>query len=786
MLPGALFSLALACWLLLGQRLPAPGDLLLPAVAAALVAAWWGGARVLAQVLLSGLVLWRVAGAAAMALEDRWPEQLTGTEVTVEGSVCEFARTRDGAVRFVLETHGAPQLPRVPARVLVTWYDHAGQPAPGQAWRLRLRLRPPRGLVNPAGFDFERWLYAERVGATAWVRETPDNRRLDDTLATCALGGLRATLAGRITAALPGRAAAPYVLGLTVGAYQALPDSEWESLRRTGTVHLVSISGFHLTLVAVPVALFGLLAARLLLAAGFGVRPRAWAAWSGALGGTGYGLLAGFSVPTARSVVMLVVLAGLVSLHRAPGPAGLLGTVLVGLLFLDPLAPLVPGFWLSFAGVMVLVFAVQRWLQAATDIRGSGPGRVAALGWRALRSLLVTQILISIALAPLLVAFFGQLPLAGSLANLVAVPAFSFVLVPLSLLGAAVAAISPQGAVPVLALAADCVDLWREFVAWCADLPAAVWPLPAPSPAALALALAGVITCLWPAPWPGRLFGLLCLGMLLGNGSPRLPPGGVRITVIDVGQGLAVLLETARHTMLYDAGPAYRGSDAGSRAVLPVLQARGIRRLDLLLVSHADADHRGGAASVLAAHPEALVLGSPVAGRPAHPCASGTEWRWDGVRFALLHPPGNMGSEVADNDTSCVLLVEAAGASALLPGDISARVEADLAGQRAIRPVDLLVAPHHGSRTSSSEGLVRAAVPRYVVFSTGFANRWRFPAATVVQRWQEQGACLLNTAHEGAVTFTALPGQVLRLQRRERAAAPGIWLARSPLPPGCD
>lgn len=785
MLPVALVSLVLTCGLLLARQLPSPTGLALLVAVTVVLGVWFGGVRGLVCALLLAIVLWRVVAVAAATREGRWPEGLTGTDLTVEGSVCEFARTQDGATRFVLETHAAQSPAPLPPRVLVTWYGQAAAPAPGQTWRLRLRLRPPRGLANPAGFDFERWLFAQRVGATAWVKEDPANEHLADRPAPCMLGSLRAVLAERIAAALPGQAAASYVLGLTVGAYQALPESEWENLRRTGTVHLVSISGFHLALVAAPGALIGLWMARWLLAVGIGVRPRVWAAWWGALAGTAYGMLAGFTVPTARSVLMLVVVAGLASLRRFPGPAWLLGAVLVGLLLLDPLAPLVPGFWLSFAGVMVLVFAVERWLREVRDVQAMGLWRLAGLGWRGLRSLLVSQLLITIALAPLLVLFFNQLPVVGTLANLVAVPAFSLVLVPLSLLGAAVVAISPAAAVPILALAADCADWWRQFIAWCADLPVATWSFAAPEPAGVALALAGVVACLWPSPWPGRTLGVLCLGALLGSSSPRVPDGGLRVTVMDVGQGLSVLLETANHAMLYDAGPAYRGSDAGRRVVVPVLQGTGIRRLDLLMISHADADHRGGAGSVLDTHAEALVLGSPPEGRPGQPCVAGMAWSWDGVGFSLLHPPGEPGLAVADNDTSCVLLVQTAGASVLLPGDIGARVEEELVSKGAIAPVDLVVAAHHGSRTSSSERLVRATAPRYVVFSTGFANRWHFPAVTVVGRWRGEGACLLDTARDGAVEFIAVPGQALQPNRRQRAAAPGIWLARSALPPDC-
>ncbi len=737
-------------------------------LAGAALAGWWSGARALALTFLAGLPVVAAVASVAGLLQDRWPDSPAGVDTVVAGSVCQFPREQPGSWRFVLTTDAESRGRGVPAEVLVNWYDSSTQPAvapePGQQWRLSLRLRPPRGLSNPGGFDYERWLFSQHIGATGWVRESAVNARLSGRTSTCPAAGWRAAIARRIATALDGREAAPYVLGLAIGAYQALPEAEWDKLRRTGTIHLISISGFHIALVAGPAALLGLGLARLLLAAGYRCRPRVLAALTALLAANLYGALAGFSVPTARSLVAISVVAVMATWRRTLTGPDLFASVVLGVLLVEPLAPLVPGFWLSFAGVVVLT-AVSLALRTGN----TKPGPV--------RLLLVTQAGMTVGLAPLMVLFFGQIPLSGMLANLVAVPAFTLVLLPVTLIGTATALLAPGVGAAVLGVAADCFDVWRSFLDWCANLPLAIWYLPEPSPAAMLLAGVGVVSALWSPPWPGRWLSLGLLTALMAPASGPVPTGGLRLTVLDVGQGLAVLVQTARHTLLYDSGPAFRNSDAGERVVVPTLQAMDVRRLDTLMISHSDADHRGGAASVLERYPAGRLLGAGLANQPAIPCRAGSRWRWDGFVFEILHPA--VGAELPDDNAgSCVLRISGAGVRLLLPGDIEAPVEHVLVSHPDFGAVDLVVAPHHGSRTSSSAAFVQATRPRFVVFSTGFRNRWHFPATDVVERWRQSGACVLDTGNDGALQFEVQPGSAFRLVRRQRAFAPGVWLAR--------
>ena len=735
---------------------------------AAVVAGWCLGRRGLVLSIVAGLPVAAAVATSARVLGDRWPDVGARDDIDVVGGVCEFPREQPGSWRFVLDTDDESRARGAPARVLVSWYDSGTRPArapqPGQRWRLGLRLRAPRGLSNPGGFDYERWLFAQGIGATAWVRESAVNRPLPGTALNCPAAGWRATTARKITGVLAGRDAAPWVLGLAIGAYQALPESDWDKLRRTGTIHLISISGFHIALVAGPAALLGLLVARALLAAGRRCRPRVIAAWTAVLTACLYAALAGFSVPTMRSVIAVVLVALLAACRRALTAPELLASVVMAVLLVEPLGLLVPGFWLSFAGVAVLV-VVSSGLR--TDRSRPGP----------MRMLVLTQLGMTVGLAPLLILFFGQLPLSGALANFVAVPAFSIVLLPLTLLATAILTVAPAAGALLLAVAADCFDLWRDFLGWCSDLPLAVWYLPQPTPFAILLAGIGTLLALWPPPWPARWLGLAMYLGLSSAGSGTVPVGSLRLTVLDVGQGLAVLVQTAAHTLLYDTGPLFRNSDAGQRVVVPALQALGVRRLDTLMISHSDADHRGGALSVLARYPAFRIIGAAVDDRPSLPCRAGTGWYWDGFNFEILHPRADL-TALADNDGSCVLRISGAGVRLLLPGDIEAPAENELVGSPTFTAADLVVAPHHGSRTSSTAAFVGATRPRYVVFSAGFRNRWHFPVPDVVDRWRRSGACGLSTADEGALQFDLTPDSGLRLVRRQRKSAFGLWLMR--------
>lgn len=769
----ALVALATA-WCL--QQFDAQPLLALPAVAwlgCAIVAWCLGGGRAGVVVLVAG---WTLACAGWLA-EARLAAPLAGRDLLVRGVVCDFPRGDAAALRFLLQVDADPPVPALPRQLHLSWYDDAAAIQPGERWQLLVRLRPPRGLRNPGGFDFEQWLYARGIGASGYVRPSSLGRRLTTDDVACPVGTPRGQLARRIESALGRHPAAGYVLGVTVGATHRLADADWDLLRRTGTTHLLAISGLNIAMVAAPFLLAGPLLSRAVPA--FAGRPHAGLPLA-MLVAAGYSALSGFAVSTVRSLVMIAI-AGALTLRRlrVEGP-DLLGAAALVVLVLDPAAVLSASFWLSFGAVACLFVAVRPRPRAGARASGRGAWLAAtAVG------LLRAQLVLGIGLLPLLVAWFGQASLVAPLANLVAVPAFSLGVMPLALAGAALVVPAPGAGGVLLRLAADLVGALLEFLRVAGGLPHAVWQAAAVDALGVALACAAALGLCWWRPLPLRsLAATLLLPTIFGSATPR---PSLRVTVLDVGQGQSVLVQTARHALLYDAGPAFRLRDAGESLVVPVLRRAGIRRLDRVILSHADQDHAGGAGAVLAAYP-ATVLSAPyplpLAAASFSACRAGQAWTWDGVRFAIVSPALTPGKG-AGNDDSCVLQVTGASAVILLPGDIGARRETELARRGLLAAADLVVAPHHGSRSSSSAALVLATRPRFVAFSAGHRNRWGFPAREVRARWAASGACLVETASGGALVFEEHPAGQLRLVRQERIDGAHLWTADARGAPAC-
>lgn len=681
--------------------------------------------------------------AAQLALGDRLDASLEGRDLLVEGLVAEIPQVAPGRQRLLLEVEQASA--PAPRRLQLSWYDTEVRPGAGERWRLAVRLRRPRGSVNPGAFDAERWWLSRRIGATGYVRESGRNARLAVAPARSLLA-LRARLAGEIRARLGDRPGAAIVLALGLGIRDGISPGQWRVLRRTGTAHLMAISGLHVGMAA------GL---GWLLAGGWPRRPggpgRRQRGTVAALAlASAYAALAGFSLPTRRALVMLAAGLGSRLLGREAGALRPLCAALVTVLVADPLVPLSPGFWLSFLAVAALLATV-----------GARP--LPPPGWR---TAVAAQPAVWLALlVPGLTVFGGLAPVAP-LVNLVAIPLFGIAVVPAVLLGLALLVTWPAAGGWLLGLVATTLErLWPALEA-AATVPGAWLSWPGLPTVALVVLALGATLGLAPAGLPGRWLAPALLAAGLAWRAPAPPPGSVRLAVLDVGQGLSVAVETRRHVLVFDAGPAWRGGgDAGERIVAPYLRWRGHGRVDALVISHGDNDHRGGAAGVAAAlevgrivaGPDALAGGLP-AGPPVVACADGQAWTWDGVRFAFLHPPAAGG--FGGNDSSCVLAVETAAGRVLLTGDIEA------AGERALLGRDLaaalVIAPHHGSDTSSRPGLVRATRPRWVVFPAARGNRWGFPTEAVRSRWQAAGAATLTTGEAGAVILELGPGRQAR------------------------
>lgn len=676
---------------------------------------------------------------AQWALDDRLTSALDGQTRWLEGRVVGLPQQTSSGMRFELADSRSRNA-RLPRRIRVSWH---GGPAvhSGERWRLAVTLKRPSGLLNVHGFDHEAWLLAQRIGATGTVK---DGERL-----TPARNAWRDALRQRLMAVdAQGREAG--LAALVLGDGSGLADEDWQVLQDTGTVHLLVISGQHVGLLA------GLIYGLIALLARYGCWPATWPwlPWACGLAfvaALGYGLLAGFGVPVQRACVMV----GLVLLWRLRfrhlGAWWPLLLALNGVLVLEPLASLQPGFWLSFGAVAVLILAFGGRL---------GP-------WSLWQAWTRPQWLIAIGLFPLLLILGLPISLSAPLANLIAVPWISLVVLPLALLGTFLLAVPLVGEV-VLWLAGGALDLLFQGLALLAGY------LPAWIPAEVSLgywlvSLAGAVIVLLPGGVPFRLLGWPML--LLAVFPPRepVPHGRAEVLQLDVGQGQAIVLRTRHHTLLYDAGPRSRATDLGARVVLPSLKKLGIASLDLMLISHADADHAGGAAAVVRGLPVKRVVGGETDGLPGflgtQPCLSGERWEWDGVSFELWQWPG----AVDGNPKSCVLQVQANGERLLLTGDIDRAAERALLDSPLAQRTDWLQVPHHGSRSSSSRPFVQQLAPTSVLISRGRGNAFGHPHAQVMERYRALGSRVYDSAEHGAVRLQLgafQPAQVARAQRR--------------------
>ncbi|MDO9346384.1 MAG: DNA internalization-related competence protein ComEC/Rec2 [Pseudomonas sp.] len=683
---------------------------------------------------------------AQWALDDRLRPALDGQTRWVEGWVTGLPQQTGEGVRFVL-TDSRSRNARLPTRIRVSW---RGGPSvrSGERWRLAVTLKRPAGLLNFHGFDQEAWLLAQRIGATGTVK---DGERLAP-----ARSAWRDSVRQRLMAVdAQGREAG--LIALVLGDGSGLAAADWQILQDTGTVHLLVISGQHIGLLA------GLIYALIAGLARYGCWPRSWPwlpwACGLALGAAlGYGLLAGFGVPVQRACVMV----GLVLMWRLRfRHLGLWWPLLLalnGVLVLEPLASLQPGFWLSFAAVAVLILAFGGRL---------GPWSV----WQAWTR---PQWLIAIGLFPVLLVLGLPISLSAPFANLVAVPWISLVVLPLALLGTALLPLPFVGE-GLLWLAGGALDGLFKGLGWLAgqvpawipgDVPLGYW----------LVSLLGAVLLLLPKGVPFRVLGWPML--LLAVFPPRewVPHGQVDVVQLDVGQGQSLILRTRHHTLLYDAGPRSGTFDLGARVVLPSLRKLGVGALDLMLLSHADADHAGGAAAIAKGLPIKRVVGGETDGLPAflgtQPCVSGERWTWDGVTFELWQWP----DAIAGNPKSCVLQVQANGERLLLTGDIDRAAEQAMLASPLAVPTDWLQAPHHGSRSSSSWAFLERLSPRSVLISRGRSNAFGHPHPQVMARYQRLGSQVYDSAEQGAVRLQLgafAPPIVARSQRR-------FWRERLP------
>ncbi len=739
-----------------------------------------------------GAAGWR----AAERLADNLPAALEGEDLVLTGVVAAMPRNSQAGLRFNFDVESATragQPVRVPALVSLGWYrgfdadawlaGPAQELRAGQRWRLTVRLRQPHGSINPHGFDLELWLFEQGIRAGGSVRATAGavTQRLADGVAH-PVERARQAVRDAIYLHVKDGTAAGVLAALAIGDQAAIERDDWDLFRATGVAHLMSISGLHVTMFAwlagLLVAALWRRSARLML-----WLPVPQAARGGGLAAAlGYALLAGWGVPAQRTVWMIAVVVVLRSWGlRWPLAAVLLAAAVV-VTALDPWALLQPGFWLSFAAVAMLIGSEP----ATRPITATAPG------WRAraaatLRGGLRSQLIATVGLAPLSMLFFQQISLVGFAANLVAIPLVTLLVTPLALLGTVA---------PLLwTLAATATQGLLLYLGWLASWPLAVWTAASAPLWAMAAGLLGGVLLVLPLPWRLRALGLPLVLPLLLPPVQRPPQGGFEVVAADIGQGTAVLVRTAGHLLVFDTGPQYSpDADAGQRVLLPLLRSRGERRVDLLMLSHKDADHVGGAASLMAGLPVLQISSSlpedhPLLARgvPHTRCEAGQGWAWDGVQFEVLHPSAaEHAAATKANAVSCVLRVRGmgtgtgtgTGSSLLLTGDIEAPQEAALLRRGADLRADVLQVPHHGSRTSSSAAFIAAVAPHTALVQAAYRSRFHHPAPDVVERYQAFGAEVVRSDRCGAWTLSAAGVAVC-----ERQAVRRYWHHRPPTEP---
>ncbi len=700
---------------------------------------------------------------ADIILQNNLSPVLEGRHLTIEGRIASLPTDLQDGRRFVFKVDKLVdeqgQEHAHPGTVRLSWYAADVPLIPGEYWRLRVKLKQPHGFMNPGGFDYEAWLFQQGIRATGYVNNKTGNVRLQRGDAYN-LNRIRYIMREKLGRVLNFHSSASLIPALVLGERSTIRSEQWQILTATGTNHLLAISGLHIGLVAGFIYfltrwLWPLAGVTALL-----IPSPKVAALAAMFAALCYAAMAGFSVPTQRALIMLTVLLATTLMSRKVAASSIISLALLLVLIIDPFAPLSAGFWLSFSAVIVITFGMS----ARIDTGG--------FWWRWGR----VQYLVALGLLPLLVLWFQKIPLLSIAANLLVVPWVSFITVPLVLLGSTALWINNDIAVYLLQMATKSIDLFWPLLEWLADLDFSVLVLGRPSLLALIAAIIGVTLLLMPRGIPGRWLGLIWLLPLFFPLQDRVEPGEARLTLLDVGQGLAAVLETRHHVLLYDTGPRYsRRFDAGSAVIIPFLRHRNINHIDLLVQSHGDNDHIGGLPAILKALPVARILSS-VSDQIEHDrvrdCRRGQAWSWDGLRFEVLYPDSN--SQLSGNDRSCILKVSNGDRAVLFTGDIEARAE-QLILQRDEDKLasTILLAPHHGSLSSSTPEFISAVNPEYVLFPVGYRNRFGFPKKDIIRRYQERDISRLDTARHGAIEIRIGPDSLII--RRHRQYAQRFW-----------
>ena len=765
-LPGAAWPEA-SPWILSGLELLALGaSIFVFALTSRFVSPSKPIVRKVLKLCIAGLAgfIW-AALFAHYRLADSLPAEWESKDIEVIGVVAGMPTFGEHGVRFRFDVEKilTPQ-GIIPRHLSLSWYfkRDGSMQSPvhaGERWRWSVRLKRPHGNANPFGFDFEAWLLEQNIRATGYVRDKSERSRIGvaDFSLRYSIEQARESIRSHMHTVLQNQRYGAVLIALAIGDQSAIAQTDWDLFWQTGIGHLISISGLHVTMIAGLIFSIAYFLWRRSTHLTLWWPARKAATLAGVAAALSYSTLAGLSIPTQRTLLMIAVFAIALLRDRVAGPTQVLCAALFAVLLFDPWAVNAAGFWLSF-GAVALIFYVttNRSSETLQGIRGKTRHRLinaARIQWA-----------VTLGLIPMLIAMFQQVSIISPLANAIAIPLISFLVVPLTLLGLLPGCEALlQGAHHALAFGMHGLEAAR-------DVPFGQWLGAAPPPWAIAAGILGACWLLLPRGFPARWLGALGLLPLFALSAPRPNSDAFWVTTLDVGQGLALVVQTARHTLLYDTGPKFNSeADSGNRVVVPYLHAIGIKHLHGMIVSHADSDHSGGALSVMQGMPIDWIAASlpaehaiALSAKRFIPCLAGQSWQWDGVRFDMFHPsPWVNVATTSDNNRGCVLKISSPAGSILLPADIEQQSELELTQQFGDGLAsDVLLAPHHGSKTSSSNVFLRAVHPQFVMVSAGYRNRFGHPKNEILDRYAASGATVLRSDLDGAVTFRFEDGPV--------------------------
>lgn len=699
-------------------------------------------------------------------LQNSFPDILEGKKVLLKGSICSVVEeTKNQSVKFLFKVsnfYDSDQQWKLPAYIQLTWSNVKHNLQPGDSLVLRVKLKKPRNYANPGSFDSERYFFQQRIVATGYVVPSAENRLLTQSPLSQPINFLRQYLNIKVDKYLAGHEFAPIIKSLTLGVRSGMQEKHNEILQNTGTAHLLAISGLHIGLLASMC--FGL------IRFAWRYAPKSWLNLpSPLISATGaiilsfvYACLAGLSIATQRALIMLSIFLAAIILKRRICTWHSFYLALLLVLLWDPFVVLSIGFWLSFLAVGLLIYALRG--------QNRSQGYLAKLfAW------FRPQVVIAIGLLPITLLSFSKSSIIGPVANCIAIPWVTFAVLPVGILAVLLLPFMPNVSAILLQLAANnFAKLWVILTKLSA-VPIYVWQIP--TEYIWLLIISSTLGVLWlfiPRGLPGRLWGVCGLVPLLFMQTPAIPFGQAEFNLLDVGQGLSIVIRTQNHTFIYDTGPKLPGGfDLGSNVVVPYLQSIGVNKIDTLMISHVDNDHIGGALAILNKIFTSDIListNNALVEFNRKICVAGQTWNWDGVEFTVLHPPKDNALKKR-NDLSCVLMVQAGVHKVLLTGDIEAHSEKQLIQSYGTQlQSDLLLVPHHGSKSSSSTEFLQIVKPKYALIPVGYKNQYGHPKESVLQRYRDIGATILRTEQEGAISFRLggdlLPYCYRREQRR--------------------